>query len=77
METTVIPSGTVVVGVDGSPSAALALEWAIDHAGLEHRPLTLAHAVDLDARHDDSPAMLAAGPGSGSTSGHRSSRCTR
>ncbi|MEP9363243.1 universal stress protein [Nocardioides sp. CN2-186] len=51
METTVIPSGTVVVGVDGSPSAALALDWAIEQARLEQRPLTLAHA-DLDGGHD-------------------------
>lgn len=40
-----IPSGTVVVGVDGSPSAEHALDWAIDQAVLEHRPLTLAHGV--------------------------------
>lgn len=45
MESTVIPSGTVVVGVDGSPSAARALEWAIDQAALERRPLTLASAL--------------------------------
>ncbi len=44
METT-IPSGTIVVGVDGSPSAARALEWAIDQAVHEHRPLTLVHGV--------------------------------
>lgn len=40
-----IPSGTIVVGVDGSPSAEQALEWAIDQAVLEHRPLTLAHGI--------------------------------
>lgn len=45
METTKIPSGTIVVGVDGSPSAGRALEWAIEQAVLEHRPLTLAHGV--------------------------------
>lgn len=46
METTAIPSGTVVVGLDGSPSAERALEWAIDQALLESRQLTLAHGVD-------------------------------
>lgn len=46
METTVIPPCTVVVGVDGSPSATQALDWAIEHAVREQRSLTLAHAVD-------------------------------
>lgn len=46
METTAIPSGTVVVGLDGSPSAERALEWAIAQAQLESRQLTLAHGVD-------------------------------
>lgn len=41
-----LPQGTIVVGVDGSPSAARALDWAIAQAVREHRPLTLAHAVD-------------------------------
>ncbi|MCW2794499.1 MAG: UspA domain protein [Nocardioides sp.] len=45
METTAIPSGSIVVGLDGSPSSTQALDWAIDQAGLEHRPLTLAHGV--------------------------------
>ena len=45
METTTIPSGTIVVGVDGSSSAARALEWATDQAVHEHRPLTLVHGV--------------------------------
>ena len=42
---TAIPSGTIVVGVDGSPSAARALEWATDQAVREHRQLTLVHGV--------------------------------
>jgi nucleotide-binding universal stress UspA family protein len=46
MEKTVIPSGTVVVGIDGSPSSIRALDWAIEHATLERRPLTLAHGID-------------------------------
>jgi nucleotide-binding universal stress UspA family protein len=41
----VIPSGTIVVGVDGSSSAERALEWAIEQAVLEHRPLTIAYGV--------------------------------
>lgn len=46
METTVIPAGTIVVGLDGSPSAERALEWAVDQALRESRQLTLAHGVD-------------------------------
>ncbi|GAB2445119.1 universal stress protein [Nocardioides hungaricus] len=46
METTLIPSGTVVVGVDGSPSCAAALDWAVGHAVRERRQLTLAHGYD-------------------------------
>lgn len=46
MENTVIPAGTVVVGVDGSPSSERALDWAIDQAVRERRQLTLAHGVD-------------------------------
>ncbi|KQW48893.1 hypothetical protein ASC77_09235 [Nocardioides sp. Root1257] len=46
MENTLIPPGTVVVGIDGSPSSDRALDWAIDHATRERRQLTLAHADD-------------------------------
>jgi nucleotide-binding universal stress UspA family protein len=46
MEPTPIPSGTVVVGLDGSPSAERALDWALAQAVLEGRHLTLAHGVD-------------------------------
>mgnify|MGYP000867268225 CR=1 FL=1 len=46
METTVIPPGTVVVGLDGSPSSEQALDWAIGYAGREGLPLTLAHGLD-------------------------------
>jgi len=46
METTAIPAGTIVVGMDGSPSAERALEWAVDQARRESRQLTLAHGVD-------------------------------
>lgn len=47
MTNTLIPPGTVVVGLDGSPSADRALDWAIDHAVRERRQLTLAHGSDL------------------------------
>ena len=40
-----VPAGTVVVGVDGSKSADQALDWAIEQAELERRPLTLVHAL--------------------------------
>ncbi|MGB0100325.1 MAG: universal stress protein, partial [Nocardioides sp.] len=46
MDTTQIPMGTVVVGVDGSPASEQALDWAIAHASRERRPLTLAHGLD-------------------------------
>lgn len=46
MENSLIPSGTVVVGVDGSPSCERALEWAVHHAVHERCQLTLAHGFD-------------------------------
>ncbi|GAA1404174.1 universal stress protein [Catellatospora coxensis] len=36
----------IVVGVDGSPSADLALGWAADEARLRHVPLKLVYVVD-------------------------------
>lgn len=45
METTHIPAGTVVVGVDGSGNSDDALAWAAEQAGLERRGLTLVHAI--------------------------------
>ena len=45
MDTTQIPAGTIVVGIDGSASAGRALGWAIDQAIAENRPLSLVHAV--------------------------------
>ena len=38
-------SGVIVVGVDGSPSATQALDWATDQAVAEHQGLTLVHAL--------------------------------
>ncbi|WP_374968731.1 universal stress protein [Terrabacter sp. BE26] len=37
----------IVVGYDGSPGARLALEWAIETAKRDERPLTLLHCVGL------------------------------
>lgn len=41
----VTPAGTVVVGVDGSKPSDQALDWATEQAALEHRTLTLVHAL--------------------------------
>lgn len=46
----------IVVGVDGSPSARLAVEWAAREAILRHRPLTLVHVMTA-------PTVLRFGPG--------------
>ncbi|QZY30369.1 universal stress protein [Nocardioides coralli] len=40
-----IPTGTIAVGVDGSPSAERALSWAVEEARLAGRALTLVHAI--------------------------------
>lgn len=40
-----IPAHTIVVGYDGSPSARDALDWAVDQAVAERRPLTIAYAA--------------------------------
>lgn len=39
--------GAIVVGVDGSPAADLAADWAATTARIEHRPLVLAHSSGL------------------------------
>jgi nucleotide-binding universal stress UspA family protein len=46
--TTPFPTGSIVVGVDGSPQSILAVEWAVKAAVLEHRPLTLVHAYNVE-----------------------------
>ena len=46
METT---TRTIVVGVDGSPDAARALDWAIDEATRRDLPLLLVHGVEVGA----------------------------
>jgi nucleotide-binding universal stress UspA family protein len=45
MDTTCIPQGSIVVGVDDSPAGERAVTWAADEAALEHRPLVLLHAT--------------------------------
>lgn len=40
-----VPAETIVVGWDGSPHADAALAWALEHARLERRPVTLAHGI--------------------------------
>jgi len=47
MTTTHTPPGSIVVGVDGSACAGLALDWAVRQAGLEGRPLTILYAAHL------------------------------
>lgn len=47
MDTTSTPAGTIVVGVDGSPSAKRALRWAVDQARAQNRDLTLLHAYSV------------------------------
>ncbi|WP_151084572.1 universal stress protein [Nocardioides cynanchi] len=43
-----LAAGTIVVGVDGSPSSSEAVAWAARQAVLDHRPLTLLHAYHLE-----------------------------
>ncbi|HET7278991.1 MAG TPA: universal stress protein [Dermatophilaceae bacterium] len=40
--------GSIVVGIDGSPSSGHALDWAIEEAARRHTPLHLLHALGLD-----------------------------
>ncbi len=49
MDTTTVPAGTIVVGIDGSSASDQALAWAIEQARLEHRPLTLVYGVNPKA----------------------------
>lgn len=45
MTETRIPSGSIVVGIDGSSHSDSALTWATEQARVEHRPLVLAHSA--------------------------------
>jgi nucleotide-binding universal stress UspA family protein len=40
----------IVVGTDGSPTAALAVEWAADEAERARMPLVIVHVVEPDGR---------------------------
>jgi nucleotide-binding universal stress UspA family protein len=53
-----IKSGTIVVGVDASDSSRRALAWAVDQAKLEHRAITLVHAVQAPNLAYTDPAMV-------------------
>jgi len=41
-----VPAGSIVVGIDGSPSSDKALTWAIEQAALERRALTIVHSLE-------------------------------
>lgn len=45
MEVSQVPPGSIVVGTDGSPWSNGALDWAVDQAALEGRPLTIVHGL--------------------------------
>ena len=45
MNTTHIPSGSIVVGTDGTPAALRAVQWGAEQAQLQGRGLTLVHAT--------------------------------
>jgi nucleotide-binding universal stress UspA family protein len=58
------PTGTVVVGIDGSPHADAALRWALDEARRRSAALTVVHTYPapltggpLSAMQADSPAL--------------------
>ena len=48
MSTQQIPEGSVVVGVDGSPSGESALRWAATEAGRVGQPLHVVHALETE-----------------------------
>ena len=48
MDSIEIPAGSVVVGVDGSPTSRLALRWAADKARRSHEPLHVIHALETE-----------------------------
>src|SRR6476469_9944597 len=43
-----VPRGAVVVGVDGSASSALAMDWAVEEAGRRRLPVHLLHVFVQD-----------------------------
>lgn len=57
MEITEVPAGSILVGVDGSSAADQALDWAIDQAVLERRPLTLVHGAGPSMWYSDAVGL--------------------
>jgi nucleotide-binding universal stress UspA family protein len=51
MQSPEIPTGSIVVGVDGSPSSARAVTWSVEQAVAERRPLVLAHGMGSVENH--------------------------
>jgi nucleotide-binding universal stress UspA family protein len=73
MSTPQISSGSVVVAVDGSEHAARAVQWAVEQAGFENRPLVVVNAVgevdvlgaawaDVARHYPNGPSDLLRGP---------------
>ncbi len=60
MTTTAPVPGSIVVGIDGSPSSARTVDWAARQAVLEHRRLTVVHAAHLGVDGDALWAEVAA-----------------
>lgn len=50
---------TVLVGTDGSPNAAAALQWAIDYARRNHAKLRVLHAWHYPYASSEAGAMMA------------------
>ena len=50
---------TVLVGTDGSPNAAAALQWALDYARREHATLRVIHAWHYPYASSEAGAMMA------------------
>jgi len=48
MNTKHITAGSVVVGVDGSPSSEFALRWSLDEARRRHQTLHVVHALEIE-----------------------------
>lgn len=49
MDTSALPSGCIVVGVDGSEHSDAAVDWAATQATLEGRPLAVVHCMSPES----------------------------